>query len=423
MYRVSNFITTFALCLLAGTSIALVWANFSPESYQDFVELRLIDGFPVGYDNPDAIGAGGRTLTLQYLINTVLMSFFFFLTGKEIWEALIQKQGSLRGPEALVPFGAVLGCMLGPALVYIGLAALDGSSEAGSISGGWAIPAATDVAVAYWVGRMVFGPGHPALRLLMLIAICADIVALLILGFLHQSATLEPLWLLLPLIASVLVFVLFNWLPRQLDRGDQLRARSTWVRKKVSFWPYALAGALSWYGFQEAGLHPALGLLPIIPAIPHADRAFGFFAEAEEYLSDTLNRIAHLLTWPVAGVLMLFGLTHGGAVFAAAGTATWITLAAMVLGKPVGVFAGGMLAARLLGKALPKGVTPLDLAVVGCIAVIGLTVPLLMAGAALPGGQHQEAAKLGIVLSLIAGPLTVLAARRMHLGRWANSGK
>ncbi len=44
----------------------------------------------------------------------------------------------------------------------------------------------------------------------------------------------------------------------------------------------AVAGALSWYGFQQAGIHPALGLLPIIPAIPHADVEFGVFAEEEK---------------------------------------------------------------------------------------------------------------------------------------------
>ena len=111
------------------------------------------------------------------------------------------------------------------------------------------------------------------------------------------------------------VFVLFNWLPRKMDRGDQMRPRSTWMRQKLSFWPYLIAGALSWYGFQESGLHPALGLLPIVPTLPHADRAFGIFSEAEKYLTDLLNHSEHLLKHPVEIVLFFFGLVNAGVEF------------------------------------------------------------------------------------------------------------
>ena len=46
-------------------------------------------------------------------------------------------------------------------------------------------------------------------------------------------------------------------------------------------WPYAVAGLVSWIGVALAGLPPELGLLPLLPAIPHADRSFGLFAEAD----------------------------------------------------------------------------------------------------------------------------------------------
>ena len=115
----------------------------------------------------------------------------------------------------------------------------------------------------------------------------------------YPSGEMAPEWLLLSLAAAVGVFLLFNWLPRRLDRGNQLRPKSTWVRRRLSFWPYAIAGVISWYGFQESGLHPALGLLPIVPTLPHADRAFGIFSEAEQYLTDLLNHSEHLLKHPV----------------------------------------------------------------------------------------------------------------------------
>jgi len=60
-------------------------------------------------------------------------------------------------------------------------------------------------------------------------------------------------------------------------------------------WPSLSARCLSWQGFQESEFHPELGLLPVVPAMPHADRAFSIFSEAEQYLSDLLNHSEHTL--------------------------------------------------------------------------------------------------------------------------------
>jgi len=79
------------------------------------------------------------------------------------------------------------------------------------------------------------------------------------------------------------------------------------VRANLSFWLYLPAGALGWYGFQDNGLRPALGLLPIIPAIPKADSAFGIFSEAEQYPADLRNHIKHSPAHLVEIVLFSFG--------------------------------------------------------------------------------------------------------------------
>ncbi len=418
MYRVSHFMTTFALCLLAGALVGLVWANIAPFSYLDLIEWRLIDGFPVGYPNPDATGLGHRTLTLHYLVNTVLMALFFLLAGKELWEDLAQRGGALRGEHAIVPLAAALGSMVLPMLIYLAIAATTRNAEWVDLRGGWAIPAATDLVLAYVVGRAVFGPTHPALRFLMLLAIVGDLGTLLILGLVNPLGDLKPLWLILPVAAVGLAYGLCVWSPRRFDNANPARPFSRLVRR-AGVAPWLVAGLASWFGFQEAGLHPALGLLPVIPAIPHSDRAFGFFAEVEEYLNDMLNRIAHLLTIPVAGTLFLFGLLNGGAVTDAFLPATTVVFFALTLGKPLGVLAGGLLAARLSGLGLPKGISRADLAVVGIITGTGFCVPLLMTSAALPGGAVQEAARLGIVFSLFTAPAGLLAARALRLGRWA----
>ena len=286
MYRVWSFLTNYSILLIAGAVLALVWANIDAKSYHHFVEYVLIDDFFIGHAHADEHGHIHRTLTLHYLINDVLMAFFFAIAAKEVWEAIILKNGSLRGKKALTPLFATAGGMFGPITVYLGLALILGSDTFDAVARGWAIPTATDIAFSYLVGRLVFGAGHPAVRFLLLLAIADDAAGLIILAVFYPSAELAPSWLLLSLASAIGVFVFFNWLPRRLDRGDQTRRRSTWFRKKLGFWPYLIAGCLSWYGFQESGLHPALGLLPIVPTLPHADRAFGIFSEAEVYLHD-----------------------------------------------------------------------------------------------------------------------------------------
>ena len=83
---------------------------------------------------------------------------------------------------------------------------------------------------------------------------------------------------------TFLVYILANWLPRRLDGDDPKNPVSSKIRKKIFVLPYAIGGAITWLCFQESGIHPALGLLFMIPAIPHAETDFGFFAE-EEYES------------------------------------------------------------------------------------------------------------------------------------------
>ncbi len=415
MYRVWNFVTNYSLFLIGGAIVALIWANVSADSYHHFVEFVLIDDFFIGHLHVDELGHAHRTLTLHYLVNDVLMALFFAIAAKEVWEAVILKNGSLRGKKAATPLFATLGGMLGPIAVYLGLAMILGSETYSAVANGWAIPTATDIAFSYLVGRMVFGAGHPAVRFLLLLAIADDAAGLLILAIFYPSADLAPEWLFLSLGAAVGVFVLFNWLPRVRDRGNQLRPNSTFVRKMFSFWPYLIAGCLSWYGFQESGLHPALGLLPIVPTIPHADRAFGLFAEAEEHLHDLLNQIEHALKYPVEIILGLFGLLNAGVEFGSIGSATWLVLAGLLLGKPLGIFLFGWFAARPLGLGLPGGMRLVDLVVIGCVAAIGFTVSLFVASVAFDAGPVQDAAKMGALFSFGAAAIAIVAGKLLRV--------
>ena len=216
MYRVWSFITNYSLLLIAGAAIALVWANVDPQSYHAMVDYVLIEDFFIGHAHV-VDGHALRTITVQFLVNDILMAFFFAIAAKEVWEAVILKNGELRGRKAMTPLIATAGGMMGPVVVYLGLAATLGIYE--TVSRGWAIPTATDIAFSYLVGRIVFGAGHPAIRFLLLLAIADDAAGLIILAIFYPTGDLAPVWLLLSLGAALAVFLLANALPRYLDRG------------------------------------------------------------------------------------------------------------------------------------------------------------------------------------------------------------
>ena len=414
MYRIWSFITQYSLLLIGGAVIALIWANTAPDSYHHFIHMPLWTDAPVGMLETHE-GVTSRVLTLHFLINDMLMALFFAMAAKEVWEAVILKDGSLRGKKAVTPLIATLGGMIGPIVVYFALAHAMGIG--GTVDDGWAIPTATDIAFSYLVGRIVFGPGHPAIGFLLLLAIADDAGGLIILAIFYPTGEVAPIWLLLSLAAAVGVFYLANWLPRRMDRHNQARPNSTWVRAKLGAWPYIIAGCISWYGFFRAGLHPALGLLPVVLTIPHADRDFGIFADEERHSTDLLNSIEHALKAPVQVILFLFGLVNAGVEFGAIGALTWVVLLGLIIGKPLGITLFGWIAAVPLRLGLPEGMRISDLPLVGFVAAIGFTVALFVASVAFPAGDLQDAAKMGALFSLGSSILAIVAGKIIGVER------
>ena len=92
------------------------------------------------------------SLSVTKLINYLLMSFFFLVVGMEIKRELISGHlSSLR--RALAPLLAAVGGMAVPALIYLILAG-------GTNSDGWAVPVATDIALAIGLLSLKIGRAH-----------------------------------------------------------------------------------------------------------------------------------------------------------------------------------------------------------------------------------------------------------------------
>jgi Na+:H+ antiporter, NhaA family len=396
MYRVSSFVPRFARALLGGAGLATLWVNLAPASYYDMVEWRLLD-----LQLPGWLSSFPISLTPMSIIANGLMTLFFFFIGKELWEALTLERGALKGGQAVLPAGLTLGGLVGACGMWVLVGMLVETAEEAGFATGWQVPLGTDVVLCYLVGRRVFSPGHPALHLLLLLTIATDILALLILGLTQAEPGPRLLWLALPLVAAATTWALFGKRP-----PDSAPERQRRLGQRLL--PYVLAGALSWIGIAASDLPPVLGLLPVIPAIAHADRSFGLFAEVEELLHDPLNRLTHALIWPLTVILFLFGLTRGGVDLSAFAPTTVTTLAALWLGRPLGMLILGLGLAAALGLRLPPGILVRDIIRIAVIMAMGFTVPVLTLATALPGGVMQEAARLGLALSLLAGPIALL---------------
>lgn len=393
--KVIDFLLKNSLFLIIGTITALIWANSSHESYEHLKHFALIRDFPVGTLQAD----GSKVLDLHYLVNDILMAFFFAIAGKEVWEATLPG-GQLSNPKiATVPVVAALGGMAGPALFYLGGAALTGTI--GEVGNGWAVPCATDVAFSYMVARFIFGSRHPAIPFLLLLAIADDAFGLLVLAVFYPQEKVQFLWMLLP-VAGVLISMYFR----------KMRLKSFW-------WYIAIPGVLSWIGFAKAGIHPALGLLPIITAMPHAHSDQGLFNWKELKRKDTLNQFEHWWKNPVEIILMFFGLLNAGVVFSSIGIPTYLVIVALLLGKPIGIWSTAMLVGKGFKFGLPKGLSSKDLVVVGFAAGIGFTVALFVATVAFPAGEIQDAAKMGALFSFGSAIVTYLVAKAIGVKKTA----
>jgi NhaA family Na+:H+ antiporter len=286
--------------------------------------------------------------------------------------------------------------MVMPAGIYLASAfALDHSE----MVRGWAIPTATDIAFSYLAARLIFPRGHSAIPFLLLLAIADDAMGLIILAVFYPSGELAP-------------GMLFGLLGPAMALAYLLRRGGV-----TNFWAYVAGpGVLSWTALFIGGLHPALALVPIVPFMPHGKVLIRPFARQPAFTADTMNDFEHWWKVPVQFALMLFGFANAGVPLSAVGFVTWIVLASLVVGKPLGIVLTTWLAERV-GFERAADLDYRALVVVGVAAGIGFTVALFFTTAAFPPGLVLDEAKMGALLSFLAAPLAIGLGRLFRLKR------
>lgn len=375
-----NMLREFSVPLILGVVVALLWANLDPEGYHHFDHARLLG--PVSF---------------HFIVNDLFMVLFFGIAAAEITQSCLPGGDLHPLRRAVNPLLATIGGVVGPVLVYLGLNGVIGESV---LSRGWGIPTATDIALAWLVASLVFGRHHPAISFLLLLAIADDAIGLAIIAIFYPDPTqpADPRWLMLVAAGMGVAYLL-----RQ--------------KKTAGYWPYLLlGGGLSWLGLFKAHLHPALALVFIVPFLPHRSREEKHIFEEDPRDRSTLARFEHEWKVMVDLGLFAFGLANAGVELTAIGSATWLVLASLAIGKTVGIFIMGVVGEKL-GYPLPSRVGRKELVLVGLIAGVGLTVALFVAGEAFTDPVIQGAAKMGALLSGGCGLVAIVLGRVLGVRR------
>ena len=367
----SGFFLVLAACL------GLVVAN-SPLSDSYFDVLALSFKIEVGFFY--------LSLSVLKIINYGLMTIFFFVVGLEIKRELVA--GHLSSvKKAAMPFLAAIGGMAVPAAIYLVIAGGQGPE-------GWAIPVATDIALAVGLLAMMGPSVTLSLRsFLLALAVIDDIGAILIIALVYSTGITFS-WLAAAFI-TILVIVLLG--KTSVD----------------SFLIYIVLGLLLWYSLYRTGVHPTLagvilGLLTPHRVMPHADFEDGDDGSVlyVEYVEAKLHPVSSFVIVP------LFAFVNTGVVItsesireAATSAIAWGIFIGLVIGKPLGIVAASYAASKAKAADLPEGAAFNKVVATGSAAGIGFTVALFIADLAFDDAALQNIAVVAVIVASVVSAL------------------
>ena len=359
---------------LVAAAIALAWANLDDSSYD---ALRSFDVGPLDLEHWAADGA---------------LAIFFYVAGLELKREFLV--GSLRRPaDALVPVTAAIAGVALPAGAYVLVNLL---SDGGSDNlGGWAIPAATDIAFALAVLAVVGSALPSPMRAFLLTLAVVDDLIVIIAVFYTDTVDFAALGV------AALTFAVFALCQR-------LRIRSGLVHL-----PLAVVG---WWFLHESGVHAtiagvALGLLTRVLPDPDEDRSP---AERVEHL---LSPVSSAVAVPFFALMSAGVVLDGGADLLTDPVAVGVVLG-LVLGKPLGILLGAWGAARFTRAELDEELGWRDIVGLAVLGGVGFTVSLLVSDLSFTDIRREDAKAGVLVGSFAAGLLAVLIlGRRNRLHR------
>ena len=355
--------------ILLGLSAiaALVVANSALQPTYDWL-LSL--PFAVTLDG------GGLEKPLILWINDGLMAIFFFLIGLELKREILE--GKLKNPrDVILPGMAAVGGMAMPALIFVALNW--GNPET---IGGWAIPAATDIAFALGVLALVGSRVPSALKVFLLtLAILDDLGAIVIIA-LFYTAELKVNYLLMGLVPLAGLFW-FN------------------IKGAHRVAPSLILGLILWVLVLKSGVHATLAGVVTAFFIPLTDK----------WGKSPLHSLEHgLAPYVLFLIVPIFAFANAGVSLEGLSLADLMAplplgiALGLVLGKQIGVFGLTWLTVKSGLAQLPHGVTWVHIYGLACLAGIGFTMSLFIGSLSFGDAALMDAVRLGVLSgSLVSG--------------------
>jgi len=335
--------------------------------------------------------AGSQVLASYHLpssplewINNFLMAFFFLLAGLEIKRQLVN--GELSSfKKAILPFGAALGGMIMPALIYTAFNFNTPHAH------GWGIPTATDIAFSIGIASLLgkrFSVG--AKILLMALAIIDDLGAIVVVA-LFYGGHVSAFWLG---IACVLYGLPITCNRRKLPFGEL----------------QILLGAALWYAMLRSGVEASITGVLFAFAIPVKDLAL-----IEKYIHKPVN----FFILPLFALANTAILIPGNILQALGTTVSMGVLLGLVIGKPLGIFIVSriMVAARI--AHLPSNTSWKQIFGMGTLAGIGFTMSIFTTMLAFTQEGYRDIARIAILLAVVASVIVSLIYFRIVSGKFA----
>jgi len=306
-----------------------------------------------------------HTHDMTVAINDGLMALFFLVIGIEI------KQEITSPKHLLLPFGAALGGIIVPALIF---SAFNWNTEAAN---GWAIPSATDIAFSLGILSFFGKKIPPSLKLfLMMVAVIDDIAGVGIIAVFYSGQ------LSIPALAMtgfcILLLCIYN---RYVTRAM----------------PYLFMGAALWAAMLDSGIHAALsGAILGLLLPPSIGKSW----------------LHKLHPWVAYAVVPVFAFANAGIPLAGLMPAHLTAplplgiIAGLFIGKQLGVFGVSAVMIRCRAATLPTGCGWRQFYAVCVLTGIGFTMSLFIGALAFEPTNMLLSVRIGVLAGSLFSAIT-----------------
>ncbi|MGD1523980.1 Na+/H+ antiporter NhaA [Vibrio owensii] len=368
------------IVLIFAASIAMIVAN-SPlyEHYSHLIhspfKFELL-GISINKD-------------FHFFVNDGLLVVFFLLIALELKRELVK--GELKEPKNIIlpAVAAVMGVMLPSGIYYF-------FNQGLPTEQGWAIPAATDIAIAFGV-LLLAGDRVPSSLKIFLLSL-AIIDDMLVIGIITMFFTESLNYTYLSLaVFFTLVLMAMNY------------------KKVENFAPFAVVGFILWYVTYMSGIHATIAGVVLGLCIPMTPRSrCNNNGEPVEERKSMLESLEHSLHETVSfAILPLFAFLNAGVKIkpedldALTSPVSLGIVLGLIVGKQVAVFASTFILVKLKVVDMPRKANWLQIYGVAALCGVGFTMGLFIGGLSFVGMdvQYKLPILIGSVLSGLAGLL------------------